>query len=473
MSEQTHSKISCYICGKRFNSISGSHVQSHGLSLAEYETLYGSQDQPYNQCSYAFENLSPLEDLTQYRCKLHAPDGSFCILHDQDEKKDQALFSRVFQGLLKLYKASDFEYRLQGILFPAEVNLNYLTFKKPVYLIGCRFQGNVAMNVTFQDAVDFRKCLFNQSAHFRFTKFLAAAYFNHATFSDRADFQEAIFANTADFSNVTFEGMANFHLTRFAGRAAFLNSIFPQHPKKAVFVAARFDRPNLVHFGGVDLTRTFFQWVNLTNVGFVNVHWPVTSRFKGGRRYMADESNVSKPTMVGSNHSTSQKYGFVQALYKQLRMNYEARRNYSVAGDFYFGEMECYRKRNPYRRFLPSATNLYRLLSGYGQRHLRASVALILLLATFAVLHLTFGLNPQANMDHITTKLQGAEIKSLGPGVLAATVYCAEVLLREPEPERLFYPASVSGEVLNVIFPILIYVQATLLVLALRNRFRR
>jgi hypothetical protein len=97
----------------------------------------------------------------------------------------------------------------------------------------------------------------------------------------------------------------------------------------------------------------------------------------------------------------NQIYDYVQDLYQQLKRNFENQGSYTEAGDFYYGEMECYRKSSWARRYLPSLINLYRISSGDGQRYIRAGIVLILMLLFFAGAHLFLGLEPtQHNSDY-------------------------------------------------------------------------
>ena len=63
----------------------------------------------------------------------------------------------------------------------------------------------------------------------------------------------------------------------------------------------------------------------------------------------------------------------VERLYRQLKGNYEEKKDYKRIGDFHYGEMEIHRMGSPWRRRFPfSWYNLYWALNGYGEHPLRA-----------------------------------------------------------------------------------------------------
>ncbi|MDO8127819.1 MAG: hypothetical protein Q6359_11420, partial [Candidatus Brocadiales bacterium] len=76
-----------------------------------------------------------------------------------------------------------------------------------------------------------------------------------------------------------------------------------------------------------------------------------------------------------------EKYEPVRRLYLELKKNFEDKRDWNTAGDFHYGEMECGRKMKEgwLRRNILSLEAVYYWLSGYGERPLRAFVALMLL----------------------------------------------------------------------------------------------
>jgi hypothetical protein len=90
----------------------------------------------------------------------------------------------------------------------------------------------------------------------------------------------------------------------------------------------------------------------------------------------------------------------VAALYRSLRKALEDTKNEAGAGDFYYGEMDARRHSRETRRTERGILWCYWLLSGYGQRAGRALIALLVLIATVAVLLTVWG-QPAENAARI------------------------------------------------------------------------
>ena len=83
----------------------------------------------------------------------------------------------------------------------------------------------------------------------------------------------------------------------------------------------------------------------------------------------------------------------VGELYRYLKLDYEQEGDLKQAGDFHYGEMEMHRQASFWRRWFPlSWYNLYLVLSGYGERPLRALGCLVGLVAGMACLLQWLGL---------------------------------------------------------------------------------
>ena len=69
----------------------------------------------------------------------------------------------------------------------------------------------------------------------------------------------------------------------------------------------------------------------------------------------------------------------VERLYRQLKSNYEEKKDYKRVGDFHYGEMEMHRFGKPIYGW-GSLYWFYWLLNGYGEKPLRAIICFIILL---------------------------------------------------------------------------------------------
>ena len=147
----------------------------------------------------------------------------------------------------------------------------------------------------------------------------------------------------------------------------------------------------------------------------------------------------------------------VGELYRYLKLDYEQEGDLKQAGDFHYGEMEMHRQASFWRRWFPfSWYNLYLVLSGYGERPLRALGCLVGLVAGMAFLLQWLGLK--------TTEGHSA-------GFGEAVIYLLELssLMRPEWPK----PITTGGHFLSALSHFLILGQAAMFLLAIRNRLGR
>jgi uncharacterized protein YjbI with pentapeptide repeats len=249
---------------------------------------------------------------------------------------------------------------------------------------------------TFHGGVDFSKAAFTNGGSFRWATFIegdeigvgplekgaafreatfARATFARATFSMMADFggatldatfAGATFTKAADFGGVTFNWI-DFSQATFTEGADFSGATFPWGAK---FGGATFSRrtifaprqegdeagyifagavdfrhvvinpPDAVTFLEADLTRCQFLGTDLRKVQLVGVTWPR----KGRRTVICDDINTVK--LGRSEDGSARPWSQVERLYRELKQNYEDRRDYERAGDFHYGEKEM-RRQNP------------------------------------------------------------------------------------------------------------------------------
>lgn len=498
MTSSTASTTTCQICGESLKKLTDSHVKKHGLNLQEYTILHGSSNGRHQRCAHRHA-------YTGHECQLHVvadSDETLCILHSRDEVKDLKLFNKIFKKLFEVYVEARNNFHFEGIVFP-----------DGPYFAGEKFEGNVFFN----------DCIFRGKASFWMARFKGEASFRSC------HFQEVSFRFTTFTSGTTFHG------SQFHGAARFDGTKFYTAPAHVRFTNIRFEKPEQIVFRENDFSQAFFSDTDLSKVNIENISWPKTSLMRGGRRYLTEEFYYTKEVryyfgyhcfanLRGANvpaqtleklktlHYESfsrrghilkelKKYlspseysqhaalilksayfnqlNSVRLSYQRLKHNYEERKSFVEAGDFYYGEMECYRRSSHFRRFFPfSMTNLYRISSGYGQRYIRASIVLIVLMTLFAGIQMFWGIQPTEhnndypvidyNIEMLPTS-QAAWVSDF----FITTIYCVEVLTRQEEPDRLFRPLTTKGEVINIIFSMLIYLQLVFFALALRRHFKR
>lgn len=297
------------------------------------------------------------------------------------------------------------------------------------------------------------------TAHFERARFAVPVYLNAWIF-DRAYFDRAEFDEAVWFHNVAVRKGVSFVGARFAGSASFLvDSGTPLNLAEARFAgpvqiwtdanitcdSTRFENevdgrlgdvdvvarrttfgaassiagsipgkpPRLLSLEATDVSNLELVDVDLRQCLFVGAHRLDQLRIAGrcefnappaswrgtGRQTIADEhvwrgwpteSDVFRP--VGPEQ--------VASLYRSLRKALEDSKNEAGAGDFYYGEMDARRHSRETRRTERGILWCYWLLSGYGQRAGRALIALLVLIATVAVLLTVWG-QPAENAARI------------------------------------------------------------------------
>ncbi len=469
MEETKEKNSTCRICEKTFSRITESHVKTHGVTLSEYKLLFGNDRLMTRRCLYQCK-------YTQFHCNLTNSmdsDNGYCILHNNKNLEDKNLFQRVFQILMKLYNSCENDFHFEGIRFPDDLDLSYKLFDKNTYFVGAEFKGRVDFSSTrFNGVAFFRNCIFHQTANFGKAKFFKRANFRLIKFMENVTFQSARFVRQADFGLTEFKSEASFNLTTFENSARFPLTKFSALSGCIRFTNTRFLKPGEILFAQNDFQKVLFRYTDLSLIKFENVKWPKKSKREGRRRYLADEVDIK-------NKSYRTHYEDVRILYLQLKRNFEERKNFLEAGDFYYGEMECYRKSNNFRRYFPlNFVNLFRISSGYGQRYIRAGIVLLLLLVTFASAHMVWGLEPAGNQEEYQpiqykSSIASENLSTTISDFFKSTIYCIQVLTRISGSDRLYRPVSFRGEALNSIFSILIYLQAVFFALALRRHFKR
>jgi hypothetical protein len=169
----------------------------------------------------------------------------------------------------------------------------------------------------------------------------------------------------------------------------------------------------------------------------------------------------------------------VRSAYRQLKQNYEDNRNYTEAGDFYYGEMEMTRLKLSFlNRYLFSWEALYWMVSGYGQRWGTSFALLVLTLLIFPVLIMFLGLQTSSE-NGLPGKHIKYDITSNLPQAnegLADYELCLRYSLVTMLPLKdssTHYVPSMWTRYLLVVEIILLPTFATLFILALRRRFKR
>ena len=418
-------------------------------------------------------------------------------MYPHSRKKDKDI--DTFNSAVK-EKLARKDYEFWEVFFPVPFPLHLLDglkFDKPVIFGDAYFSKADFDEVEFNDVdfsgaflveADFSKChLFGKS---KFSKcyLLGEALFLGATFRE-ADFFEASFEEVnfhwatmqkADFSKSAFQ-YSIFSFANIIERVTFVGVRARKTPNEnqhweGDLQFIRFGEKGVIRFVNLSLAHVEFSGTDLRRVEFDRVTWASW----WGRTAAYDEILLHKKRW--SHIAYVLKYGglwgrrktgegwedrpvkpsykdfaIVESLYRQLKTNYEEERDFKRVGDFHYGEMEMHRRGSFWRQWLPSWYNFYRVLSGYGERPLRAFIWLLLLIPAWAGLVWGLGFNqasPQASINYGNTLFFILE----------------KALLQRPE-----WLSGISwlGKLLGSLSVLLLPGQAALFILALRNRLGR
>jgi len=116
-------------------------------------------------------------------------------------------------------------------------------------------------------------------------------------------------------------------------------------------------------FRDADLQKCIFLDTDLRKVEITGSIWPLIEIRFG----VYDEIAPLQP-------KAERQFSRIERLYRELKQNYEDRRDYERAGDFHYGEKEMRRQNPDTPRTSKVLLNLYRLSSGYGEFSTTASV---------------------------------------------------------------------------------------------------
>lgn len=428
--------------------------------------------------------------------KVH--DGKrYCVLHypsiEKKEDFQKAHGRKISEG--------DFDFR--GVWFPDGVSFEDFTF-----IADADFSG-----AQFSTMADFRHTQFSSDSKFSGAKFTAGADFSRSQFSAGANFSFAQFRATSYFVNAVFNGSVYFRGTTFSEKDGSLGSsvssttgaintddrdkaksniteivFFGTRFKDEVsfvedkfvgeallsFAGAVFEKPERVAFNTVALCPHWFLNVDSRKLSFMHVKWgSLNSRHAVRKEIKALENRPAKNTSP-----------LLTITLGQLAFNAEENSRYEEAASLRYMAMRVKRIERGFIKYFFSLSWLYWALSGYGERVVRASVALLVIWLLFAVSYwsgdATWWQPKQASNvaaeSNSGEKEPSAVAERQGAAVVQpltipdALIYSVSVMaLQKPEP----LPANKRAKVLVLFETVLGPLQAALLALAIRRKFMR
>lgn len=360
--------------------------------------------------------------------------------------------SAVFEGTEFTYSISFYDTR-----FNRDVNFKS-NFKEALNFINTVFIGNTEFSTSFHGKTYLSKVNFHKEVNFSLSHF-----------HDEVTFSDVDFMDKASFSGAQFDKMAYFFGKTFSSDAAF------------IWIRAK-DR---IRFEQVNLRKVSFMDTDLMKFDFINCEWPK----KFGREMLYDEMKLfydtdnSHPEKISENIQLKWK-GFkkdiscdkeqikkVESLYRRLKQKFKDEHNELEAYKWHYAEKEMFRKSNLWRRFLPSLTTLYWLSSGHGERPARAAFVLIVQIAIASLLLSVFGVEStdSEGIHGINSILLPNSMDIEKGWALFLNTLKYATFQKDP----FFKPINWPGETVKLLAQVFIPVQATLFVLAVKNRFKR
>lgn len=297
-------------------------------------------------------------------------------IFSQEVRFGNATFKSANFWETKFYGNADF----QNATFKS-ANFWYATFYKDVNFRNATFYKDVGSE---QANVKFKQTIFKGKARFQKSVFEIPSSFKGAEFN-KVYFKNANFEKKLDFSEVFIESYAKFTKTKFRSEVEFRECDFGE--------------PVKISFNSVNLSNTSFKNTDLSKINFENCTWAKIDkgfisiqRILGeeNRRFgLYDEFKLREEKKEGKK-PISDDYSFIETLNRQLKYNYEEKRNYPDAGEFYISEMEM-RRLNP---DTPTSKKViltpYKVLGLYGEAVARPIFwfTILILFSTFEFHHI-------------------------------------------------------------------------------------
>ena len=329
----------------------------------------------------------------------------------------------------------------------------------------------------------FHRCYFASVANFTMASFAGRQEFQYLLplkqrFTGAASFVETVFGDKTYFVGNSFQEPVDFALAQFSHAAIFSSRLIAlgayqnqqkvtaekekQSPQQEIQKLKNlqanklgpdlcledvfFECPELVRFEDFDLRRSTVTGTNLRRVYFHNVRWPR----RGSRLVLYDE--IRTPSLDLSKREA------LRLLYRDLKANAEDSRDYDVAGDFYYAELDLARRYHAslLRRVMLSA---FCLAAGYAERPMRAFLFFVLLVVLFTYL-----------LNHPAAIFSTEETKVVLLSPIEAFAHSVRAVFLRP---FFFQPESKYANLVSLLANIAGPLQLAFLFISLRRRFKR
>jgi len=229
---------------------------------------------------------------------------------------------------------------------------------------------------------------------------------------------------------------------------------FYRVPEKIRFVSVSFEKCLIAN-----------KFSDLSKIGFYDVKW----LFKNKRRMVYDE-------YVREESNSKLYYEYMKKTYSELVKNYEDKRRFDEAEDFYYREMEMKRLSKSKPLQFISLLSFYKYLSSYGQGVIRTILVLcFFVLMMFPLLYMQSGIINKERIDRIEYNfpedIAGITSQKFWRDYKGSITHSLEVSTLKRE--TLYKSNTEFGHALESFQIILVSIQVALCILAMRRSFRR
>jgi len=383
------------------------------------------------------------------------------------------------------------------VKFIGKANFIKSIFNKSTYFNLTTFTNNANFNeTTFNIEVNFWETKFNVKANFTKVIFNKETDFWNATFNDKVDFIKTIFNKETDFWETIFNDKADFSYSQFKDKVNFRdiktkeNSLFNfshtffkgrtlfwgqnEQIFKNIFVDFKnvsVEPKVLMAFRNVDLKKWNFAYTDVREFEFTDVEFDKkdarliayeTKEYKNIKyNFLDDLKNCFRKQKIKNNELIT-KCNVFEKLYRELRFNYENRKEYMYAGDFHYWEKENILK-NPNTHWGNKIILfLYKFFSGYSESVFLPILWLFVICIGFAFLYIYLG-----SFELIWESFAKALIHSLQLITFTRNIENSnEILGFNNVTSPLFLFFEVIQRIISPIF-------LTLLILSIRQRLKR
>lgn len=428
-----------------------------------------------------------------------------------------------FMGTTIFFDAQFKSANFTGSMFRENAYFTGIKVNEEAYFIGAKFGRDAYFESTeFGHQANFMSVKFNKRAHFKSAKFGEKADFENAEFNGDVDLQRSLLFNVS-FRGAKFSKVADFSgaIVKFLDFTkceifSYLRIRAIQNTPSIFLRDLRFWENGCVLLEDFDVSRISFWQSNFhivrPRIDFIRVNWGENKIIFDDINKMAEEAEKKDKAKYKSifrefkdiikklwkadritlkllwsgvvgiikdlkkkNKESKKKAEEIERVYRQIRLIYEGKGQYPDAGDFYLLEMKARGKR--FKLFSKTCVLkilhcLYGLVSKYGESVGGAVVSFIGIWIGMAILFAFLGFEKSNEFFQLSFNLilsnfrQALEI--MGESIIAVS---KAIFLGRIEP---YDPVDFwSSFTLNVLARILGLSAVTLLLLAIRRRFRR